>query len=303
MWFSNLIVYRFKEATRYEQEAFEKALEQDTFRPCGGQDLHTFGWTKALGKHGQTLSHFSQDAILVCAKREEKVLPPAVINEMVQEKVDQLEAQDNRRVSKKEKDEIKENVLHTLLPQAFKKSSLQFAFIDMQNGWVVVNSASFNKAEELLALLRKSLGTLPVVPAFANYDLPLHLTTWLKEFVAPEHFAIGLDAELEEADDSGAQVKLKGHDLSSDEVTTHLANGKIVTKLSLEFAEKVKFLLQNEGSIKRVSYSDTLKEENADIPKEDMAVKLDADFILASQEIIDVVNALTSALGAEQDEA
>ncbi|WP_462159271.1 recombination-associated protein RdgC [Pseudoalteromonas sp. GB56] len=301
MWFSNLICYRFKQDISYEQEDFEKALEQDLFRPCGSQDLTTFGWTKAFGKHGQTLSHFSKNSILVCAKREEKVLPASVVNEMVQEKIDQLEAQENRRVAKKEKDELKENVLNMLLPQAFKKSSLQFAFIDMENGWVVVNSASFNKAEELLALLRKSLGTLPVVPAFANYDLGLFLTTWLKEFNAPEGFAIGLDAELQEPDDNGAQVKLKGHDLSTEEVTNHLVSGKEVTKLALEYQERIKFILQNDGSIKRMNYAEVLKEENADIPKEDLAVKLDADFILASEEIKELLEALTKQLGDSQD--
>ena len=121
MWFSNLICYRFKQDVSYNQEDFDKALEQDLFRSCTGQELSTFGWTKAFGKHGQTLSHFSQDSILVCAKREEKVLPAAVINELVIEKVEQIEAEENRPVKKKEKDELKENILHTLLPQAFKK--------------------------------------------------------------------------------------------------------------------------------------------------------------------------------------
>ncbi len=301
MWFSNLICYRFKQDVSYNQEDFEKALEQDKFRPCGSQDLSTFGWSKALGKHGEMLSHFSQNAILVCAKREEKVLPAAVVNELVADKVEQIEREENRPVKKKEKDEIKENLLHTLLPQAFKKSSLQFAFIDQENGWLVVNSGSFNKAEELLALLRKSLGTLPVVPAFANYDLGVFMTHWLTEFSAPENFAIGMDAELQEPDDSGAQVKLKQHDLSSDEVKAHLENGKQVTKLALDYQERLKFMLQNDGSIKRLSYSETLKEENADIPKEDMAVKLDADFILASEEIKQMLEALTASLGTPEE--
>ena len=96
-------------------------------------------------------------------------------------------------------------------------------------------------------------------------------------------------------------MKFKGHDLSSDEVKNHLDNGKEVTKLALEYQERVKFLLQNDGSIKRVSYADTLKEENADIPKEDMAVKLDADFILASEEIKQLLDALTNQLGDAED--
>ncbi|WP_440053801.1 recombination-associated protein RdgC [Pseudoalteromonas sp. T1lg65] len=297
MWFSNLICYKFKQDVSYAQEDFEKALEQDTFKPCGSQDMTSFGWTKAFGKHGQMLSHFSQNSILVCAKREEKVLPASVINDMVAEKVELIEQQENRPVKKKEKDELKENILATLLPQAFKKSSLQFAIIDQAKGWVIVNSSSFNKAEELLALLRKSLGTLPVVPAFANYDLQLQLTHWLTEFNAPEGFAIGNDAELQEADDSGAQVKLKQHDLSSEEVKTHLANGKQVTKLALDWRERVKFILQNDGTLKRLNYAEALKEQNADIPKEDLAVKLDADFILVSEEIKELLEELTVGLG------
>ncbi|MDW7547589.1 recombination-associated protein RdgC [Pseudoalteromonas peptidolytica] len=300
MWFSNLICYKFKQDVNYTQEDFEKALEQDIFRPCGSQDMTTFGWTKAFGKHGQMLTHFSQDSILVCAKREEKVLPAAVVNEMVVEKIEQIEQQENRPVKKKEKDDIKENILATLLPQAFKKSSLQFAFIDQKSGWVIVNSASFNKAEELLALLRKSLGTLPVVPAFANYDLDLQLTHWLTEFTAPEGFAIGTDAELQEPDDNGAQVKLKQHDLSSDEIKTHLENGKRVTKLALDWRERVKFVLQNDGTLKRLSYAEALKDQNADIPKEDLAVKLDADFILVSEEIKELLEDLTKGLGDDE---
>ena len=120
MWFSNLICYRFKQDVSYTQEDFDKALEQDLFRPCGSQDLSTFGWTKAFGKHGDTLAHFSQKCILVCAKREEKVLPASVINDMVAEKIEQIEAEENRPVKKKEKDELKENILHSLLPQALK---------------------------------------------------------------------------------------------------------------------------------------------------------------------------------------
>ncbi|MBE0362851.1 recombination associated protein RdgC [Pseudoalteromonas ulvae UL12] len=301
MWFSNLICYKFKQDISYAQDGFEKALEQDTFRPCGSQDLSTFGWTKALGKHGHSLSHFSQNAILVCAKREEKVLPAAVINDLLAEKIEHIEIEENRPVKKKEKDELKENLLHSLLPQAFKKSSLQFAFIDLEKGWLVVNSGSFNKAEELLALLRKSLGTLPVVPAFVNFDLGLFLTNWLTEFNPPEGFAIGQDAELVEADENGGQVKLKQHDLASDEVKNHLENGKVVTKLAFDWRERVKFMLQDDGSIKRLNYSETLKEENADIPKEDMAVKLDADFILASEEIKLLLEELVSSLGDPED--
>lgn len=293
MFFSNLVIYKFKQQAGFNKEEFNKALEQDTFRHCGQQELSTFGWTKAFGKHGESLAHFSNRRILVCAKREEKILPASVINEMLADKVEQIELEENRPVRKKERDELKENVLHTILPQAFTKSSLQYAFIDMDSGLLIVNSASFNKAEELTALLRKSLGTLPIVPAFGEYDLDVFLTDWLTNFNTPNGFEIGSDAELEEADDSGSIAKLKGHDLDGDEVKAHLDMGKRVTKLALNWKYRIQFNLQNDGAIKQVIYSDTIKEENADIPKEDMPIKLDADFCLVAGEIVQMITELT----------
>lgn len=294
MLFSNLIIYKFKREIEFNNEQFNEALEQDMFRHCGEQELSTLGWTKAFGKHGEALCHFSNRKILVCAKREEKVLPAAVINEIVAEKIEQIELEENRTVKKKERDELKENTLHTLLPQAFTKSSLQYAFIDMDSGLLVVNSASFGKAEELTALLRKSLGTLPIVPVFGEFDLDVFLTDWLTNFSTPANFSIGADAEMQEADDSGAIVKLKGHDLQGDEIKAHLDLGKRVTKLALNWKDRIKFNFQNDGAIKQVGYSDTLKEENADIPAEDMPIKLDADFILIASELVEMVTELTN---------
>lgn len=305
MFFTNLVVYKFKQDAEFKSDDFNAALEQDAFRHCGQQELSTFGWAKAFGKYGESLAHFSDRRILVCAKREEKILPASVINEMVAEKVDQIELEENRLVRMKERNELKENVLHTLLPQAFTKSSMQYAFIDMDSGLLVVNSSSFNKAEELTALLRKSLGTLPIVPAFGQYDLDVFLTDWLTNFNTPQGFAIGSDAEMQEVDDSGASVKLKGHELDGDEVKAHLElSGKRVTKLALNWSDRIKFNLQSDGAIKQVNYSDTLKEENADIPKDDMPIKLDADFCLVAGEIVQLVTELIdSGLdSSEQDD-
>ncbi len=304
MIFTNLIAYKFKdlENCQYDFESFENALSQDVSNKCTDQQLSTFGWTKALGKHGKTLSHFSQDCILICAKRIEKILPAQAINEMVSEKVDIIEEQENRPVKKKERDEIKENIIHTALPSAFTKSSLQFAFINMTKGLIVVNSPSFNKAEELLALLRKSLGTLPVVPLFANIDVSINLMSWVNGSGVPAHFQIGHNAELAEPDDTDSTAKFKGYDLKSDDFKTHLENGMSVTSLELIYKENITLTVKDDGSIKGVKFSDVLKEENSDIPSEDMAVKLDADFVLFSAELSELVDYTSFHLSYVDDE-
>ena len=292
MWFSNLIAYKFKQDVCYDQAEFEKALEQDVSRTPGQKEFRTMGWTKALGKHGSTLAHFSENRILICCKTIVKDISAEAINEQLAEKVDVIEREEQRPVKKKEKDELKESILFSMMETAYNKSALLYAFIDMEKGLIIVNSPSFNKAEELLALLRKSLGTLPVVPMFANIDLDVYLTRWLADYKSPEGFKIGFDAHLEEPDDKAAQTKFKGQDLSSDEVKAHLFSGSRVTKLQLSYQDRLTFDLDNGGQIKRLNYGGGLKEENADISKEEMSKKLDADFILATSEIIEMLTQL-----------
>lgn len=303
MFFSNLIVYKFKKDTAevVDLDKLETALEQDKFTPCGEQQLNTMGWSNAFGRYGNTLAHANTDYVLLCIRREEKIIPAKAINELVNNEIQLIESKESRPVKSKEKSEIKERVLFQMMPQAFTFSSYQYGLVDIKNGYLIVNSGSFNKAEEFAALLRRSLGSLPIVPAFANIDLDIFLTSWVTDGALPDGFSLGGDADLEEPDDNGAQLKVKGHDLTSDEIKAHLESGKRVTKVSLDLYERIGFTLQNDGAVKRLSYSETIKEENADIPNEDMAARLDADFILGASEVTELVNALLSITEAKSD--
>ena len=292
MFISNAIVYSFKETPNYNLEEFAKSLEQDAFTPCLSQDLSKTGWVKPFGKFGGEIIEHQDRRILLCMKQQEKVLPAAAINEMVAEKVEEIELNESRRVNRKERLEIKDNIVSSLLPHAMVISRLTQAYIDMDAKLIVVNTSSFSKAETLLALLRKSLGTLPVVPAFANHNLGLTLTRWVKQRDLPNHFAFGQDMEMHACDDSAAKVKLQGHDLLCEEVSAHLDNGKEITKLGLEHQERIFFTLSSDGSIKRISYADELKAENDDIPNEDLATKLRADFVLAASLITELITEL-----------
>ena len=297
MWFSNLIVYKFKQPANYNAEEFEAALAQDVIRKPGEQELSTFGWGNALGKHGETLAHFCKDHILVCARTITKNIPANIVNEQLADKIEAIESSENRPVKKKEKDELKEVILFEMMKDAYTKTTSLHAFIDMKNGLLVVNASSFNKSEELLSLLRKSLGSLPVVPVFSNIDLDVLLTTWLTSYETPDGFVIGADAHLEEPDDTASKVKFESHDLSCDEVKAHLESGKRVTLLRFDWQARLKFTLKDDGSIKRLVFGEMLKEENADIPKEEMARKLDADFFLASSEIVQLLLELLIGCG------
>ncbi|WP_199610811.1 recombination-associated protein RdgC [Flocculibacter collagenilyticus] len=300
MWFSNLYFYRFTKPFELSADELDKRLEANIFSPCGSQDIAKFGWVNALGKYGQTLSHSAAGNLLLCAKREEKILPTAVINDMLAEKVEAIELKESRPVKKKEKDTLKEDIIHQLLPRAFSKSSLLYGYIAPQHDLLVINSSSATKAEEFMAMLRKCVGTLPVVPVQPEQPLSIMMTDWLKSQNLPAGYEFGSDAELKSTDEEEAVVKYKQQDLGSDEIQLHIEHNKLVTKLALLWHDNVNFMLADDFSLKRIKFTDLLKEQNEDIPKEDMATKLDADFALMSGEINMLLNELIEITGAKE---
>ena len=87
-----------------------------------------------------------------------------------------------------------------LLPRAFSKNQHTALWIDMENNLIHIDAASSKRAEDALALLRKSLGSLPVVPlAFANEPSTI-LTNWILQDNLP-HWLLA----LEEAELRGSQ--------------------------------------------------------------------------------------------------
>lgn len=79
----------------------------------------------------------------------------------------------------------KDEVLHSLLPRAFSKFSVIQAIYDGSTKRIYIN-ASARQAEDMLALMRKSLGSLPVVPLSVENPIELTLTDWVRDGSAPE---------------------------------------------------------------------------------------------------------------------
>jgi len=299
LWFKNMMVYRLNREIPLSAEDMEKQLSACSFTPCGSQDQSKTGWVSPLNDHSDSLLHVSQGQILLCARKEEKILPAPVIKQALEAKINHLEKEQQRKLKKTEKDSLKDEVIHTLLPRAFSRYSQTWLWIDPQHQLIMVDSASAKKAEDLLALLRKSLGSLPVVPLSLETPIELTLTEWVRSGTPAAGFALMDEAELKATLEEGGVIRCKKQELVSDEIAHHIEAGKRVTKLAVDWQERLQCVICDDGSVKRLKFSETVREQNDDIDREDQALRFDADFVLMTGELAAFTEALVEALGGE----
>lgn len=303
MWFKNLIVYRFTETFAHTAEDLERALATAPFKPCGSQDLSSLGWVPPMGRHAQQLLHANADFMLVCLKREERMLPASVVREIVDEKVLEIEESQMRRVRKKERDEIRDEVLFELTPRAFTRSDRRYALIAPAQGLLLIDAGSVKKAEELAEVLRKTLGSLPVAfPTTAQAPAAV-FTRWIAGQENPPGDLVPADeCELVDPSEDGGIVRCRKQDLEADEIKAHLDAGKQVTKLALDWGDTLSCVVADDLSVKRIRFDDRLKEEASDQGGEDFAAQFDADFTLMSEALARFVPRLLEIFGGEAGE-
>ncbi len=307
MWFKNLKLYRFSKPFSIDNEQLETHLNEKSFKPCGSTQASSFGWVPPLGNTQENnttlLTHTIGKTTMLCVRLEERILPSSVINDALNEKLDLMQAESGRRPVGKHKQSIKDELILTLLPKAFTRSKRTYAYLDQEAQLMIVDASSSNKAEELVELLRQTLGSLPVVPLKTNTLPTLLMTSWLKGNDLEDDFLIKDECEMRESDDEGAILRCKRQDLGSDEIQMHLDSGKEVTKLAINWNDTLECILEDDLAIKRLKFSDELLVQAADDGAEDAAAQFDADFNLMTGELARFIPRLVEVLSGEQNSA
>lgn len=294
MWFKNLQIYRLPPMMATAQIA--EQLARAEFVKCPSNQPMSRGWVPPRPDSGLLYSQNAQ--MLIALKVQEKLLPASVITEAAQERANDIADEQGYLPGRKQMKEIKERVVEELIPRAFTRSRKTFAWIDPINGWFVVDAGSQSKAEEVIEHLRHCLDEFPLKPFRTQLSPQSAMADWLAGGEAPQGFTIDRDVELEAVGEEKAKVSYKRHPLEGEQVKSHLAAGKMPTRLALTWDERISFVLTEKLEIKRLAFLDLLKEQAEENTKH-ADEQFDADFALMTGELARFLPVLTDALGGE----
>lgn len=298
IWLRNFIAYRLAADFAMSADEINQALAKRQFVAPGSQDLYSQGFV-APASHMPDLYAVPQSGcVLVAMRTDEKIIPAAVIRREADERIKKIEEEEGRKVGRREAKEMREAIAIELLPRALVKSSIQRAIIDTANGFVFVESGSAAKAENLLSVLRESLGNLPTSLIQTKTTPQTAMTTWL-ESGSPAPFSLDSDCELKFPGDGGAIARFKNQNLEGDEIRQNLESGKLATRLGLTWDDRISFQLTDKLEFKRVAMLDVLQEAIKDADAHDQAALFDSSLALTVSELRGLMLDVICALGGE----
>lgn len=295
MWFKQLSIYPFTVDQLPQLDDLIVKLEDAAFVPCVGLDWDSTGFTSPV-PFSTEMVFAAQNIWRIALKKEEKVLPAAVVRDILDEKINEIREAEGRNVGRKEKLELKDNITDDLLPRAFTKSGKTEAILDTTRGLLLINQANANRAELLLTKLREALGGLEARLPRTQQSPGSLMTDWLLQGRAAGQFELDSDCELKGLGDAAPVVRISHQDLTAEEVVTHVKNGKIVTQLGLCWQDRIRFVLTQDLTFKRIQFMDGIQEEAAG-QGEDMASLMFASQLLMTEALGDMLTELVGHLG------
>lgn len=293
------MMYRMVSPWTMAVEALEAALEDGRFVECGASQEKSVGWVAPRGEAHGALVEVVGGQWLLKLMVEVKVVPGSVVKRRLQEQVEQITATTGRKPGKKETRELHDDARNALLPMAFAKQGTVQVWIDPQAGLLLLDAGSQARADEVMTCLIKAVDGLAVQLINTQTSPSAAMSGWLSSREAPAGFSVDRECELKASDESKAVVRYTRHALDTEEVSQHIAMGKVPTRLALTWDDRVSFVLTEVLQLKKIAFLDVVFEGVPASPGDGKDDGFDADAAIATGELGKLIPDLLEALGGE----
>ncbi|HEV7915247.1 MAG TPA: recombination-associated protein RdgC [Albitalea sp.] len=297
--FKNALVYRIGPWDAPTLADIEQRLDAARFSECGATQIESAGWLAPRGDRHAALVESVGGHWMLRLCTETKAVPGSVVRQQLEARLDKIEADTGRRPKGKQAKELKEEIVHSLLPRAFPKRAMTPLWIDLRSRLLVVGAASAKRADAIVTRLVELLGGGIVLrPLQTELSPATAMSDWLREQQAPAGFSIDRDCELKQPDSEKSAVRYARHTLEIDEVALHIAQGKLPTQLAMTWNGRVSFVLSETMALKKVKLLDVaLEGVGSTAGRGDDG--FDADVAITTGELAPLIDGLVRALGGE----
>ena len=298
--FKNLTIYRIAPGWAPDLGTMEASLLNAPFTECAPSQDRSIGFTDPRGTGADALVESVGGQRIMKLLIETKTVPASAINKRAKAAADHIEATQGRKPGRKEMKSLKEDAQVALLPQAFPRQSAVWVWIDPDAGLLMHDAGSQADTDEVVTALVRAFDGLALTLVQTKVTPQTAMTMWLASpddagLLADLHeMSIGRACELQSADEERARVSFKNHNLDTDEIRTHIREGKFPTRLALEWSGRVAFTLTEGMQLKKIEFLDGVFD--GDQQADD---GFDADVAIATGELRKLIPALVDALGGE----
>ena len=294
--FKNLNIFRIVSGGPMTIGTADEALDALSFMPCGSTQTKSVGWVPPRGEANSALIESVSGQYILKLMIETRSVPSATVRKKADEAAERVEQDTGRKPGKKHMKELREDALLSLLPQAFPRQAAVWVWIDRDAGLLVIDASSQPKIDEVITALVRTFDGLQLQLLQTSITPQTAMTGWLTQDPQywPDGFHVERACELKGCDEEKSAVRFSRHNLSTDEIRKHIAEGKLPTTLALSYDGRVSFVLTETMRLKKVALLD-----GALVDRDDEADGFDTDVAITTGGLQPLIKGLVAALGGE----
>jgi recombination associated protein RdgC len=236
-----------------------------------------------------TLTHSGMGATLFAVATDRKRVPAQVVKREVDRRIG-IVKRDGGKLSKGERNQIKDDTLADLLARAFAVRSTVLAYFDTTLSMLVIGTASESAAERVILTLRHALGSMPVE---AVSSMPLGAEEVLKSIAKRGEcgeFRAGASVDFADAAEGGT-AKLRRFDIPGPESAAIIEDGSDVAAIELTYDDRMTLVIDSTCRITRLRLPELEESATPGDARDDFAGR----FALLVLEVRELVKGLRAA--------
>lgn len=297
--FRSVRLYHLSSPWPDSEQALAEQLARGAFRPCGAYSERSSGWEAPTGDSDGRLARRVGGADLLRLRTQTRLLPMAAVNEALEERLGEFRERMQSEPTRREQRKLRDQTRDELLPKALLKSERTRGFVLTAERIIGIDTSSESRAERFLEHLRAAIGSLDVAPL--SFRRPVsELLTQIFLGEAPRGFVLGQECRMCDPADLKATVRCVDMDLADASVRKHVKDGMRLTQLGIEFSNVLRCVVDQNGGMSKLRFAGLEAGEAPD--DDDPLARLDAEFVLLTGTLRQLLSGMHQALGGYADD-